>query len=200
MLLCFIVPKTKGKKMKRKIIFCCAVIFMGLHVGATNPPKPLAGYSWVQSKDKKIAFLRPNGWFLRRTGKGAVETMCVSVEDSKKNGGFTTGFTLNIIKNVKKKFHKTPSEFAVAFIKDTTSKHKTLKKWNHNQGLLKGFGCRIKSKEKGDIAMVYHYHLVANDKTGTLFICFFEAPEKSWDTAWKKGEKLMKYLWLDDEV
>jgi len=42
--------------------------------------------------------------------------------------------------------------------------------------------------------------MVANDKTGTLFLVVFEAPTASWEEAWKTGESIFKKMLLDDEV
>jgi hypothetical protein len=42
--------------------------------------------------------------------------------------------------------------------------------------------------------------LIANDKTGTLFLTIFEAPTANWDEAWKTGEVILRKMLLDDEI
>jgi hypothetical protein len=42
--------------------------------------------------------------------------------------------------------------------------------------------------------------MVANPKTGTLYLFIFEAPQKSSAEAWKKGETIMNLFAIDDEV
>ena len=56
------------------------------------------------------------------------------------------------------------------------------------------------SAPAGGESVTVHQVLIANDKTGTLFMVLFEAPTEDWDEAWRKSEVMLKRLLLDDEV
>ena len=43
-------------------------------------------------------------------------------------------------------------------------------------------------------------HTIANDKTGTLYVILFGAPESEWDKAWKIGKTMLNPIFLDDEI
>lgn len=64
---------------------------------------------------------------------------------------------------------------------------------------MKGYGCRFKT-QTGSGTSIVHTLMVANPKTGTLYLFSFEAPAVSWTDAWNKGEKMMESLAVDDEV
>ena len=42
--------------------------------------------------------------------------------------------------------------------------------------------------------------LIANDKTGTVFVVIFEAPTATWDMDAQVGDVILKKLFLDDEI
>jgi len=42
-----------------------------------------------------------------------------------------------------------------------------------------------------------HTLMIANDKTGTLYVVLFEAPKDRWDEEWKLGHPIVKQLMLD---
>lgn len=56
------------------------------------------------------------------------------------------------------------------------------------------------SAPAGGESVTVHQVLIANDKTGTLFIVLFGAPTYTWDEVWRNGEVMLKRLLLDDEV
>ena len=62
-------------------------------------------------------------------------------------------------------------------------------------GPFKGYGCLYKSN-----GSMMHNLLIANDKTGSMYLIIFEAPEKEWEDAWKIGEPILKKLYIDDEI
>ena len=42
--------------------------------------------------------------------------------------------------------------------------------------------------------------MVVNDKTGSVYLVIFEAPEASWAKAWAIGQPILAKLGLDDEM
>ena len=188
-----------------KKLLIISLVFLSYNSFAEDalPPAP-EGYEWIRCGDDKMGLLKPEGWFHRTVKKGDTETHAVSLEDSKKDGIFETGLTLNIIKHVDKKKAAitSASEFIVNFIKNACRENEVLIDVfsKSGQGPIQSLGCRIRSQKKDDIAIVIHFFLIGNDNTGTVFLYQFEAPEKTWDNAWKTGDVLMKKIWIDDEI
>lgn len=186
-----------------KYLLIISLAFLSLSSFAANklPPAP-KGYEWIRCGDNKMGLLKPTGWFHRSKQQGDTETHSVSIEDSRKNGIFESGLTLNIIKHVDRKTGAPASEYAKKFINQVCEETTVLIDIFSKppMGPFKSFGCRIRSQKEGDIPIVIHFFILANDKKGTLFLYQFEAPESSWDEAWKTGEVLMQKILVDDEI
>ena len=41
--------------------------------------------------------------------------------------------------------------------------------------------------------------VIANDRTGMIYVVLFEAPEAEWEKAWKIGEPILKQLIILDD-
>lgn len=187
--------------MKHLLIMALGVLIVAESAAKDFPPAP-KGFEWISCGDQKMGLLKPSGWFHRSKKKGDTETHAVSIEDSRKNGIFDTGLTLNIVKHVDKKTGAAASVYATKFIKKACGKDPVLIDFFSKPpaGPFKSYGCRVRSQQEGDLPIVIHYFILANDKKGTLFLYQFEAPESSWDEAWKTGEILMQKIWVDDEI
>lgn len=187
--------------IKHLLIISLALFSLSTSIAAELPDAP-SGYEWVRCGDNKMGLLKPKKWFHRERTKGDTETHAVSVENSRKNGIFDTGLTLNIMKHVDKKFGAPPSVFAKKFVERACAEKTVLLDVFSKppMGPFKSYGCRIKSRQDDDIPIVIHYFVLANDQTGTVFIYQFEAPADRWNKAWKTGEFLMQKIWVDDEV
>ncbi len=186
-----------------KYLLVAILSFLDISAVAANKlPPPPDGYEWIRCGDNKMGLLKPKGWFHRSKKKGDTETHAVSVEDSRKNESFETGLTLNIVKHVDRKTGVSASVYAEKFIKKACEKKIVLIDVFSKPpaGPFKSYGCRIKSQEKGDIPIIIHFFILANDKKGTLFLYQFEAPENSWNEAWETGKILMQHIWVDDEI
>ncbi len=187
--------------MKQIFIIALGLMIISESMAAELPPAP-KGYEWVSCGDNKMGLLKPNGWFHRSKKNGDTETHSVSIEDSIKNGIFETGLTLNIVKHVDRKTEAPASEYAKKFINKSCEEKTVLIDVFSKPpaGPFKSYGCRVRSQKEGDIPIVIHFFILANDKKGTLFLYQFEAPESNWDEAWKTGEVLLQKIWVDDEI
>lgn len=187
--------------IKHILIISFAFLSVSSFAASKLPPAP-DGYEWVRCGDNKMGLLKPKGWYHRNKKKGDTETHAVSIEDSRKNGIFETGLTLNIVKHVDRKTKAPASVYAEKFINKACEESTVLlnKFSKPPMGPFKSYGCRVRSQKDGDVAIVIHFFVLANDKKGTLFLYQFEAPESSWDEAWKTGEVLMQKIWVDDEI
>jgi len=165
-------------------------------VYAMNLPAPPSCFSWREVPEIKAAFLVPSGWQFRRHTQGSTLALFVTPEGFDKDGRFSTGLTINVMRNAKP---GTAVEYADAFIARLASDKRTGEVWARQFGPLKGYGCRFKTRTDRDTSIV-HTLMVANPKTGTLYLFAFEAPAASWRDAWAKGEKIMEFLAVDAEI
>ena len=187
-------------KVYMKKVFVLLLLCVAVSAGAEEMPEAPDGYSWVKYCEDKCAILKPDGWFYRTGKQGGNEVHSVSVEDSEKKGKFDTGLTVIIRRDVEKKYKMSATEVAKKFVDIACKSCRQLQRWEKNLGPFKGFGCLVSKKYSDNVTMVMHYMVVANDKTGTVFVFLFESPEKQWEQAWKKGDVMMEKLMIDDEV
>jgi len=154
------------------------------------------GFSWADTGPQESDFLKPDDWFLKIEEVKGIYAVFITKEKIENGKEFQTGFSLNVIKNIKKKTNVAPSLYAQAFVEQAT-KDKVITKspWAVNAGPFKGFGVQVKDSVK-----TMHYMLIANDKTNTLFIAFFESPPNEWNEAWKIGQVIFNNMKLDDQI
>lgn len=167
-----------------------------------DDPLPVspAGYSWQRLPTIKSALLKPDGWFFKQSKKGQTESFFVTKEDIEKSGGFQTGLTLNCIRDISKKTGQLPSAYAASLADSAASKHHLTNRTSAPQGPFHAVRFSYVDAPTGKESITIHQLLIANDKTGTLFMVIFEAPTKSWNDAWKTGEPILKKMLLDDEI
>jgi hypothetical protein len=163
---------------------------------AMNLPAAPSGFAWREVPEIKAAFLVPSGWQFRRHTQVSTLALFVTPEGFDKDGRFSTGLTINVMRNAKP---GTAVQYADAFIARLAADKQTGEVWARQFGPFKGYGCRYKTTTDRDMSIV-HTLMVANPKTGTLYLFVFEAPAASWSTAWAKGEKIMEFLAVDDEI
>ena len=58
--------------------------------------------------------------------------------------------------------------------------------------------CIIRDDSGGPPVFVYNL-IIANDRTGTIYVVLYEAPEEEWEKAWKVGEPILKELIILDD-
>ena len=171
-------------------------LLLAVCVPAMELPQAPTGFSWREVPEIKAAFLMPNGWHFKRQAQGNTLAFFITQEDIDKEGRFNTGLTVNVLQKVKP---GTAVEYAKTFIgRMATDKHAG-EVWTRQFGPLHGFGCRFKDTNATGTPIV-HMLMVANPKTGTLYLFIFEAPDADWPAARAKGEKIMNSLAVDDEI
>jgi len=111
-----------------------------------------------------------------------------------------TGLTLNCIQDVLKKSGKSPSIYAASLADAAAAKHQLVERSSSKQGPFQSVRFRYVDAPVGKESITVCQLLIANDKTGTLFLAIFEAPTKNWDEAWTTGESIFKKMLLDDEI
>lgn len=182
------------------IIVCANFAFVSSFSMANELPTPPKGYSWVQAKETKSAYLKPDGWYFRKERKGSTWAYFISKENIDKTGRFYTGVTVNIIPNIPKTKGKRPSEFSREFIQQAMKKGNITNSWKNAQAIFKIFGYRTENKDDKNGAYLTHNLLFANDTTGTLYFIVFEAPTTSWGSDWGIAETILNFLAIDTEI
>jgi hypothetical protein len=169
---------------------------LAVSVHAIDLPQASNGFSWKEIPEIKAAFLMPNGWHFKRHVQDGTLAFFITQEDIDKEGRFNTGLTVNVFRRAKP---GTAVEYAKAFIGRMAATNHAGDVWARQFGPLQGFGCRFR-KTTAPGTPIVHALLVANPKTGTLYLFLFEAPEAQWTDAWVKGELMMNSLAIDDEI
>jgi hypothetical protein len=160
---------------------------------ANLPPAP-DGFSWERLPVIRATVLRPKGWFFKHEGNKATQAYFVTKESIEKGGKYETGLTIQAMrmrKGVK------PSQFAEKYAETIVKSGQVdvEKTWKAEGGPFQTLGSRYVTH--GDPPHHQQSLLIANDKTGTLYIILFESPQSQWDEAWKLGQPMLKQLLLD---
>jgi hypothetical protein len=167
----------------------------------TPLPKAPEGYKWERFLEVKSAFLCPTNWHRIQKAAGSSHTYALSKEPVKTNGLFETGLTLQVVKGLQKKtgvaLSVTASKMGEAVLRSKDNKKLDMK--DVSSGPFKAFFIRYRNAPPVKTPIVIHQVYISNDKKDTLFIVTFEAPEKSWEEAWKIGEPMVKMFLIDDE-
>jgi hypothetical protein len=90
------------------------------------------------------------------------------------------------------------SDSAKQFIDTAAKEREPLKSWSSIQGPFIARGCVIRDDSGASPVFVYNL-IIANDRTGTVYVVLFEAPEEEWKKAWKIGEPILKQLIILDD-
>jgi hypothetical protein len=111
---------------------------------------------------------------------------------------FVAPNTVNMIRLSHLKTGVSASEYAKQFIDTATKEREPLKRWSSTQGPFKAHGCIIRDDSGGPPVLVQNL-VIANDRTGTIYVVLYEASEAEWEKAWKIGEPILKLLIILDD-
>ena len=156
------------------------------------PPAP-KGFKWVALHEIDGAVLQPNGWHFRKDSS-APGTQAYFVTKQKiqgKDGQFQTGYSLNVVKGVKAKTGKTPTEYAGILMEELKGKgkYKDEGRKKINEYFETFYVSLLLEDAEGKTIMAYS--VTANDKTDAIYIAFFEAPFDKWDSEKALGLKII---------
>jgi len=163
-------------------------------------PTAPSGYSWQRLVAIKSALLKPDGWFFEQVKKGQTDGYFIAMEDIDQSEAFQTGLTLNCIRDVPKKSGQAPSDYAASLADAAAKKYQLLDRSTSQQGSFRAVRFRYVDAPSGKESITVYQLMIANDKTGTLFLVIFEAPTITWSEAWKSGDIILKKMLLDDEI
>jgi hypothetical protein len=153
---------------------------------------PQEGYRWERVPEVKAAVLVPVGWQFKVDKRGETVGYFVTRENVDETGKFETGLTVNVMR--RPGAHDS-EDYATVFLDGFAAGKTLLGTWEIHQGPFVGRGCRVE-----DEGSVLHTLAFANSKTNTFYLAIFEAPKAAWGDAWRIGERIVKMLYLDDEI
>jgi len=165
-------------------------------------PRLPKGYSWIPILGEKAALVRPEGWYVKEERKGTTQAFFVTREDIAKKGSYRTGLSLNVVRRVAETAGVAPSVFARQMLERIASRSDVSRQdgWEEEQGPFVVRAARFLMSGKDHDRIIAHYFLLANDRTGTLFVYVFESPTEEWDAAWRHGAVMMENLVVDDTL
>lgn len=164
-------------------------------------PDPPSGYSWQRAPRIKGAILKPDGWYFDTKHEGDDQAYFVSREPHVEPDGYDTGFSLNVQTNVPAKTGMSAATYAAEFIRTAQDELETLEPpFVEKSGpfVMHGAVLGATDPEKGDFNALMV--AIANDITGTVFVCIFEAPADEWETLWPVGDTILQKLLINDAI
>jgi hypothetical protein len=199
----FTIQEFKAKRAKEKFrgAFAAQVReeLEGNHsarAGEQLPPPP-GGFTRQHFKEIKAHFLKPTGWFIKHERKDDTEAFFLTKENIAQDRFFTTGLTLNCLRDLRKRTGKTPSADAAALAEQAASDYLLTERSSSQQGPFKIVKFRYDFLPPTQMKITIQQVLVANDATSTLYLLTFEATKASWAEEWKIGELMLDQMNLD---
>ena len=186
--------------MKNIILVPLILIITLTQTRADDPPmKPPKGFTWAQCPEIKGAFLKPDGWHFKKSKKGDTLGFFITKEKIGEKGEFITGMSVNVIPDIPKKKSTSPYLFARSYREAARKTVTFSKEWDKDMGPFKSVGF-VYSKDDKAGAFTVHNLLIANNKTGTLYLIMFEGAKSEWSKTWQIAEPMLQYLYIDDTI
>ena len=158
-------------------------------------PAAPEGFSWVRLREIRADLLQPAGWKLSRERKGTSETYRLSAPGRGRTNG--PAMDINWVPDVPKQAGMAPSQYAAGVADAAAKNHKLVERADGKPGAISRTTFRFEDSGPGREGWTVSYQLIANDRTGSLYIMAFEAPTREWTNAWKTGAVLMERVRLD---
>ena len=145
-------------------------------------PEPPNGYVWVTHRG--VAIPKPSAWFEHR----AQGTYATSVESIKEHGIFETGATIQVIRDVQKRYGSPALVAAISVIEKIRNQkaNKILLFDKQEVQGYKTFTIRYKNTLLAAKPIIVHKFIMSNDKDSYVNIITFESSEEKWNKYWKK--------------
>jgi hypothetical protein len=170
-----------------------ALLTPGPLAAQTTLPAAPKGYSWQPCTEISADLLRPDKWFFKHELSKGMHCYFITKESIENGGNFQTGLSLNVITDLTHRARAVPSEYARRYIKAAAARMTEEKRWEEESGELKTLHLLAVEKDAKD-PLRMHFTLVANDKTGTLHLFWYESPARLWETNGPLGETILKNL------
>jgi len=180
------------------ILGLCCLNVSHISAGQSDLIPAPEGYEWKWCEDIKAGFLCPRGWFFKEEENGGTRAVFISRESIDKEGVFKTGLSVNVIRDASRKAGMPLLEYARIYIegmKAKTSASRAVQ--TAGDGVyFKGFSGFFRSESPVVGPVIIFKLILANEKTGTLYIVSFESPAGEWENAWATGKPIVDTIAL----
>lgn len=198
-----VIRKSRSKQAAGGLAVIVLLLFVWISncYGIETPEAP-AGYSWIQVKEIKAAFLVPITWHFSSKQVGDHSTFFIREEQDGDSVSAQKGLTIVVRREGGKKGAGgfVPSEFAATMMKEIQNNNELEKYHEGKQGPFYTFRFQyVREVEKKGLFREYNL-FIANDTTGTLYTIVFSAPLDEWYLAWQIGSVILQNMIIDDEV
>jgi hypothetical protein len=161
------------------VAICIVFLTASSRADAIQRYKPPAGYAWQEVQEMGCAFLKPKGWHYKHVERDGQHARFISRDE----GSFQTGLTVNMILLSHLKTGITAFEYAKQFMYTATRQREPLQSLSTKQGPFRAYGSIILDDSRRTPILV-HNLVIANDRSGTIYVVLYEAPEGEWREAW----------------
>lgn len=169
--------------------------------GSTELPAPPAGYAWKECRASNGALLLPTGWFFHEAAQGDTSACFASRESIAQGGQYWVGLSVHALRDIPGRKGLAPSHFVNQYLAVLEKSQDILRKQAGPQGPFFAARAETRSRDSLPEKILHTYTLlVANDKTGTVFLVIAEAPDREWSQVWPIMEPVLQKLLLDDAI
>ncbi len=163
-----------------------------------DPPE---GYSWWLCPLTKTVLLKPAGWHTKVDLQQGTFGYFISKENIDEQGAFLTGLTVNVVPAADRRFGMpTPQALPALMAQIMKDRQVVSEPQGNDQGPFAMYNVTLIDEDKEDGAFVTFNLLMANKKTGTLYIVIFEAPASEWEQAWQIGTPILQQLTFSPNI
>lgn len=146
-------------------------------------PATVTGFSWYTCENIPAGFLKPEGWYSKEEASGTTQACFITKENIDTTGFFTTGLSVNVIKNAKATYNYSAKEYASVLMDEyekmvaagTLDSVGPINTITVSPNLISGYNREATQGDKH-----FFYLNLANEQTDTLYLISFEGPEANW--------------------
>lgn len=161
-------------------------------------PAPVEGLTWEEMTAIGGFVLVPNSWRFRISEKDGKLAYFVT-KDPITAQGFDTGITINVIRALPRTMGVSPTAFARDFVMQVQNAETVEDSWTEPGDVLFEFGVEWIDKDQ-EIWIRNHHRLLANDRTGTLYLVSFKTPSEDWDATWPSAQAVLDRIVFDNSI
>ena len=165
-------------------------------------PRAPEGYSWKEIAELKAAILVPSAWKFSSELSGNEYLYTVTREDKGAATSVASSLTLIARRELSGNYQQRlpPSQFAEVMFNEMRKNRELERTEKGEQGPFATFRYQYATAPEGKGGSREYSLLVANDKTGTLYIITFEASLEKWEEDWQTASVSLNTIFLDDEI
>ncbi|MCL6272110.1 hypothetical protein M3P05_19495 [Sansalvadorimonas sp. 2012CJ34-2] len=185
-----------GKFAQVSSIAAMLLLLVSFSVKGNDTPPP--GYKWRSCQVVECSFLIPDGWSFEKLEGGDVLKYQIIKERS--NQSITPKVRISILRDSESRTGMTVERHLQLFTQDLQRKSRVLETWNNKAGVLTSRAATSLHYSNVDKPVKQFSLMVANDRTGTLYVFSFEVLPEAWEREWPVVEQFFSRLRFDDKI